>query len=255
MKTLSLYVPKDTVIHQIDPITKLFYIVFAILVPIILPSLYTALIGMLVSFLILLMGKVFRRALAVISFVGFVLVTIVLIQGFFYVKNETVLFQIGSWVFYQEGLLYALGICFRALNIVGAFLILVLTTKPSDLIESLVRKGLSPRFGYVLSSVFQIIPQMMTTMETITDAQRSRGMETQGGLLARMKAFVPLIGPVVLSSLIDTKERSLALQVRGFNVSGPKTFLQEETQYAHGKMLRALMGVCIVIAIVWRVIG
>ncbi|RAP30359.1 energy-coupling factor transporter transmembrane protein EcfT [Brevibacillus laterosporus] len=255
MKTLSLYVPKDTMIHQIDPITKLCYIAFAVLVPIILPSLHTALIGMLVSFLILLVAKVFRRALAVISFVGFVLVTVVFIQGFFYVKNETVLFHIGSWAFYQEGLLYALGICFRALNIVGAFLILVLTTKPSDLIESLVRKGLSARFGYVLSSVFQIIPQMMTTMDTITDAQRSRGMETEGNLFARMKAFVPLIGPVVLSSLIDTKERSLALQVRGFNVSGPKTFLQEETQYPHRKILRVLMAVCVVVAIVWRVIG
>ncbi|MCM3342231.1 energy-coupling factor transporter transmembrane protein EcfT [Paenibacillus sp. MER TA 81-3] len=255
MKSMSLYVERESTVHHIDPITKLVYIAAAIALPIILPSIHTAWICMLISFVILGLGRVLTRSLPIIGFVGFILLTVVIIQGFFHVGNETVLFRLGSWPFYEEGLLFAMGITFRALNIVGAFLILVLTTKPSDLVESLVRKGLSPRIGYVLNSVFQIIPQMMSTVDTITDAQRSRGMETEGKLMTRIKAFLPLIGPVVLSSLMDTKERTLALQVRGFNVKGSKTFLNEEKMYRHGSAMRWSMLAIVIGAVIWRVIA
>ena len=64
----------------------------------------------------------------------------------------------------------------------------------------------------------------MGTMHTITDAQRSRGMETEGNLLVRIKAFLPLISPVVMSALTATRERAIALEVRGFGVKGTKTW-------------------------------
>lgn len=252
MKTMSLYVEKDSAIHRVDPITKLAYIATAIAIPIIVPSLHAAWACMLISFGLLAAGECsggagghgLRRLRAGDGSHY---------PGFFHVGNETVLFTVGTWPFYKEGLLFALGISFRALNIVGAFLILVLTTKPSDLVEALVRKGLSPRIGYVLNSVFQIIPQMMATVGTITDAQRSRGVETEGRLMTRIKAFLPLIGPVVLNSLLDTKERTLALQARGFNVPGRKTFLNEEKRYRHSGILRLAMLVIVAAALLWRI--
>ena len=62
-------------------------------------------------------------------------------------------------------------------------------------------------------------------MNTITDAQRSRGLETEGSLLTRAKAFLPLISPVVMSSLINTRERAVALEVRGFAAKQKKLTL------------------------------
>lgn len=52
---------------------------------------------------------------------------------------------------------------------------------------------------------------MSGTMNTIMDAQRSRGLETEGNLITRAKSFLPLISPVVMSSLINTRERAIAL--------------------------------------------
>ena len=71
-----------------------------------------------------------------------------------------------------------------------SFATFVLSTKPADLVEALEKSGFSKRFGYIINSVFQIIPQMTGTMSTIMDAQRSRGMETEGSLLVRAKAFI-----------------------------------------------------------------
>jgi energy-coupling factor transport system permease protein len=254
LKTLSLYQEKDTVVHQVDSISKILYIIISIAIPIILPYQTVALLCVGVSIFLLLIGKVFKKVIPLISFSMLILISIVVIQGLFKVGNKTPAFHIGNITFYKEGLLFALEICLRVINILCAFSILVLTTKPSDLIESLVRRGLSPKIGYVLASVLQIIPQMTATMETITDAQRSRGMETEGKLSVRIKAFLPLIGPVVMNSLINTRERSMALEVRAFNSRSKKTFLNEEHNNSYNKIIKIILGLLLLMAVVWRVL-
>lgn len=255
MKALSLYQEKDTIIHKIDSITKILYIIVSIAIPIIIPDRIVALSVLLVSIALLLIGKVLKKVIPLISFSMIVLLSIIIIQGLFKAGNKTPLFHVGNITFYKEGLLYALGICIRVINILCAFAILVLTTKPSELIESLVRRGLSPKIGYVLTSVLQIIPQMTGTMETITDAQRSRGMETEGKLMVRIKAFFPLIGPVVMNSLISTRERSMALEVRAFNSRAKKTFLNEETDAKYNLFIKIVIILLLILAVVWRIMG
>ena len=67
-------------------------------------------------------------------------------------------------------------------------------------------------------------------MNTIMDAQRSRGLETDGNLITRAKSFLPLISPVVMSSLINTRERAIALEIRGFEAGQKKTYLRKENE-------------------------
>ncbi|WP_409304242.1 energy-coupling factor transporter transmembrane component T family protein [Peribacillus sp. SCS-155] len=253
MNSISLYTERKSFVHDIDPITKLFYILFSILIPIILPSFTISFICMGISIVLLALAKVFRKSLPIFGFVFLVLVTIVIIQGLFMPGNKTAVFGAGPFTLYREGLLYGFRITLRVIGIVAAFMILVLTTKPSELVESLVRRGMSPRIGYVVISVFQIVPEMMAAMGTITDAQRARGMETEGRLLVRIKAFLPLLGPVILGSLINTKERAMALEVRGFNARTPKTFLYEEKKFRHSKMLQSLLVLLILSAAAWRI--
>lgn len=135
-----------------------------------------------------------------------------------------------------------------------SFAILVLTTSPSELVEELEKKGFSPKFGYIINSVFQIIPQMTGTMNTISDAQRSRGMETEGSLLTRAKAFLPLISPVVMSALTSTRERAIALEVRGFGGSAKKTYLYSHPYSKADHILKALSILAVVVTLVLRVI-
>ncbi len=252
LETLSLYVEHDSLVHRVDPISKLLYILAAVAIPIILPVLTTALMVLLASIVVLLLGRILKKVIPLISVIVFVLLTILVIQGLFKAGNVTPLFGLGSLIFYKEGFYYALGVSLRVINIMLAFAILILTTKASDLFETLVRRGLSPRIGYVLSSVLQIIPQMQNTVGTITDAQRSRGLETEGSLAVRVKAFFPLIGPVVMSSLSQTRERSMALEVRGFSARVKKSFLSEEIRKPYHKFIQWGLVVLMVLALVLR---
>jgi energy-coupling factor transport system permease protein len=187
------------------------------------------LVCLLINIVILLIGRVLKRLIPFLGVNIFVLISVVIIQGLVMPGNRTLLFQIGPFHFYQEGLDYATILCLRVLNVLCAFAVLVLTTKPSDLIESLVERGLTPKLGYILSAVLQIVPQLMAAMEKIIDSQRSRGMETEGSLRVRIKAYLPLLMPVVLSSLTNIKEQAMALEVRGFNSPIKKSFLNKQS--------------------------
>ncbi len=255
MKSISLYQDKNTIVHKINPINKILYIIAAISIPFILSSKMAAIIFVLVSLVSLILGKVLKKTIPIISFSMIIILTVIIIQGLFRAGNKTPVLYLGKIVFYKEGLLFALGIGLNVINILLSFSILVLTTKPSDLIESLVKIGLSPKIGYVLSSVFQIIPQMTATMETITDAQRSRGLETEGKLSVRIKAFIPLISPVVMNSLVVTKERAIALEVRGFTSQAKKSFLNDQEESNGNNILKYVIIAIFILSIVWRVVA
>lgn len=225
MKSISLYVDNDTYLTRMHSFTKLCYILTAITVSLVSGKLWMFGVFIGISMILLISGKVMKKTFPLIVFSFTILLAIFIIHGLFHNGNTTILFSIGPAHFYKEGILYATKIGLNILNILFSFAIFVLTTKPSVFVEDLERIGISTKFGYIVTSVFQIVPQMSGSMNTIIDAQRSRGMETEGNLLTRMKSFIPLISPVVMSSLINTRERAIALEVRGFSYQAKKTYL------------------------------
>nr|WP_314458824.1 energy-coupling factor transporter transmembrane component T [uncultured Clostridium sp.] len=253
MKSISLYVDKDSYLTRLHPFAKMVYILAAISVPLIGGALWMYGLFLVISLGLLISGGILKKVFPLIAFSFTIIITIFLIHGLFNKENSTILFRIGTLTFYQEGLLYACRIGLNILNMLLAFAAFVLTTRPADLVDDLEQIGFSPRFGYMITSVFQIIPQMMGTMNTILDAQRSRGMETEGSLFTRAKAFIPLISPVVSSSLINTRERAIALEVRGFGSKNKKTFLREHRLLGRDKRFMILMVLFIAASAVWRV--
>ena len=254
MKSISLYVDKDTYLTRMHPFTKLCYIFTAIVASLVAGKLwaFAAFIG--ISLVMLISGKIIRKVFPLIAFSFTILITIFLIHGLFNHENATLLFAAGPLKFYQEGMLYALRISLNVLNMLLAFAVFVLTTRPVELVEDLERIGFSPKIGYVVSSVFQIVPQMSGTMNTIMDAQRSRGLETEGSLLTRAKSFLPLISPVVMSSSINTRERAIALEIRGFEAGQKKTYLREDKMKNSDRIWCVILLLLIIAAIAIRIL-
>lgn len=254
MKSISLYTDNGSWLTKLHPFTKLFYLVAAIVVPLISGHLSLFLCTIFLSIVLLKSAGLVHKAFPLLVFSFTIILTVVLIQGLFNQKNVHVLFSLGPLHFYKEGLLYAARIGLNILNMLLSFAILVLTTNPSELVEELEKKGFSPKFGYIINSVFQIIPQMIGTMNTISDAQRSRGMETEGNLRTRMKAFLPLISPVVMSALTSTRERAIALEVRGFGGSAKKTYLYTHPYSKTDRIVKGLSLFAIILTLVLRLI-
>ncbi|MEG2775016.1 MAG: energy-coupling factor transporter transmembrane component T, partial [Acetivibrio sp.] len=101
---------------------------------------------------------------------------------------------------------------------IGAFWLTSKTTDTSRMVSALERVGLTGYVGYLILATINVIPQMQKRMAVIKNAQNARGLETEGSLKKRVKAFLPLIGPVIMSSLMDAQERGMTLELRGFTI-------------------------------------
>ncbi len=97
------------------------------------------------------------------------------------------------------------------------------TTLADDLLESLIARGASHRISFVVLSAVQMVPRMQERAGSILEAQQARGLSLEGSFVRRIRALVPLIGPVVLGSLVDVRERTFALEARGFGARPSRT--------------------------------
>ena len=129
----------------------------------------------------------------------------------------------------------------RILVVVSSFILFALTTRPDTLMLSLVQRGVPGGLAYIIVATIQLVPRIRARAASILDAQRARGLETTGSLRRRLSALVPLVVPLVLSSLVDVEERALAIEARAFNHPGPKTSLIEITEAGWERPARWLL--------------
>lgn len=152
-------------------------------------------------------------------------ISALLVNLFFFPGGQTVLFRLGPITATAEGSALALEILVRILAIAGAVTLFYLTTDPRDLTLDLERRGVSSRVAFVANASVQTVPAMLERANTITAAQRARGLDTEGSFLRRLRGIVPIVGPTIIGSISDVEERTMALEARGFTRPGRRTLL------------------------------
>ena len=94
---------------------------------------------------------------------------------------------------------------------------------------------------------------MVERANIIASAQRARGLDTEGSVRARLRGLLPLAGPVVLSSLTEVEERSLALEVRAFGKPGRRELLWRMPDSTAQLAVRAILVLALIAAIGGRI--
>jgi energy-coupling factor transport system permease protein len=178
-----------------------------------------------------------------------------LVNLFFYPGAYEVLLRIGPLTATAEGLGFALEILARILAISGAVTLFYLTTRPADLVVDLERRGVSPRVGFVANASVQTVPAMVDRAQQITASQRARGLDTEGSVWRRVRGILPIVGPVILGSIAEVEERTMALEARGFTRPGRRTLLWAPPDSAGEAVLRWALLLALVVLIVARVAG
>jgi energy-coupling factor transport system permease protein len=96
---------------------------------------------------------------------------------------------------------------------------------------------------------------MVERAGVIGSAQRARGLDTEGSFRARLRGVLPLAGPVILSSLTEVEERSLALEVRAFGRPGRRHLLWQIPDSTGQLVARFGMVAAFIGVVVLRVTG
>lgn len=219
------YMPGDSFIHRLDPRAKLlasFYFIGIIF-----------LANNWQTYLLLAIFTLFAVSLSKVDMKFFIRGIRPLIWLILFTVALQVLFTSGGEVYWhwgifnitQFGVLNGLFIFCRFVLIIFMSTLLTLTTPPlelSDAIEYLLRPLKVVRFpvheiSLMLSIALRFVPTLMDETEKIMNAQRARGVDFgEGSLVQKMKAIIPLLIPLFVSSFNRAEDLATAMEARGY---------------------------------------
>ena len=180
------------------------------------------------------------------------LIAIFIIQSIFLPSGE-VLLKIGIISVYKEGLFKAIILTSRITAFVSILTLLILITPAKDFTIALEKKGLNSKAAFILLLSLQMIPEMKKQANVIMNSQKSRGVETEGNILVRAKALIPVFIPLVLSSIVNTEEKAITLEARGFSIGEKRTILDDIKETEYDKKVKIFLMVFLILCIIWRV--
>jgi len=242
---LLSYVERDSYIHNLNPLTKLLALFCIVILVFALPGFIYNLIMFLIVVPLAFIAKVNWTVFRTLRFLTILLVIIFVIQGFFYPLAKVPLLVLPfGFTLWEDGLVNAAVICSRLLAMAVYGFLFVLTTHPGDLVSAL-RKVRSFRipfsFGYIIISTLQVIPRVQLQIATIIEAQKSRGLETKGNLINRLRSYIPLVGPLFSGGVQQAIERSMALEARAFSAETEKTNYRTTVMGFNDKLIMVLL--------------
>ncbi|GKQ43438.1 ABC transporter permease [Companilactobacillus sp. RD055328] len=162
-------------------------------------------------------------------------------------------YQIASLKISIEGIVSGLYMSGRMLSLGSSLILFFEITSTQDIVANLKNTGVNPKVTYVMLASLQMIPEMKKQSNTIMEAQQSRGIETTGNIITRLKALIPSVTPLVLSSILNTEEKALTLEARAFTIKGPKTSLHKIYKKRSDKNIFWICLLIILILIIMKV--
>ncbi len=221
--TLGQFFPGKSVIHRLDPRTKLIFLV-AYIVALFLASNWIS-YGVLLVFLVLVIQtstvpwksffKGMKPLLLILVFTG--------LLNLFFTTGETPL--VDWWIIriYPEGIVRAVFMLLRILMLVMGTFLLTYTTSPIALTDGL-EALLSPlkaikvpvhELAMMMCIALRFIPTLIEETDKIMAAQKARGADFESGsLLDRVKALVPILVPLFISAFRRADELATAMECR-----------------------------------------
>jgi len=140
-------------------------------------------------------------------------------QGVQIYKTRNVLWEgIGRFTLTKEQLFYEFNVFLKYITIIPPAILLIVCTHPSEFSASLNRIGVPYTAAYSVNLTLRYIPDIQRDFETISQAQQARGLELsrKASWIKRLKRTVPLLLPLIFSSLDRIDVISRAMELRGF---------------------------------------
>lgn len=233
--TFGQFFPGESFIHKLDPRFKILLVFFLIIVIFLSTNFYT--LGLLLVFTLILLLvtkiplKVYLKSLKPVLF--FIILTSIL--NVFYIKGETLLFKFSIFNIYLEGLEKAAFVSIRIMMLILISSILTYTTSPTlltDAIESLLKPiaklGVDTHtFAMMMTIALRFIPTLIEETDKIMSAQKARGADmSTGSLMKRIKAVLPILIPLLISSVRRARELADAMECRCYHGGKGRTRLK-----------------------------
>ncbi len=228
----TLYIPGNSFLHRLDPRTKMVWMICTMVSVFVLfnPIVPIIMILILVAALYAAVGtQLFKNAL--VAFLPVVILTVSLTHGFANPAGKTPILISGAPItlpFFGsmkwEGLYFGVLLSLRISATFFASIILVLTTKPQDMVSAIAKLGVPYQYASFFGMSLQMIPIMQEEASIIVQAQRARALR-ENSLWEKIQALVPLFVPLAVGSMQRAETTAMVLEARAFGAREKRTEL------------------------------
>ncbi len=203
------FLHKNTLLHRLDPRSKLFMILTYTILAFTFKSLILMTILLLSTIPLLLIANITSQFIKGIKGLYFVIFFILII-------NTNTLS--GS---FNKSLITII----RLMVLMIIFSIYFQTTLPEDITQSLILLHVPYSTAFSLSLSFRFVPTMAQETEVVMNAQKSRGHRIQeGGMIQQIRNLFPLLIPLLMNSIRRAYHVAEALETRAFGVKKVPNF-------------------------------
>ena len=234
--TLGQYFPGNSLVHRLDPRTKLMAVTLYIVALFLADFFVTYAIMLLVLALAITISKVpLRSILRGLKPILFIAIFTALLN-LFYTSGEHVLVKFWVFTITLEGVFNAFFMVVRIMMLIAGTFLLTYTTSPillTDGLESLLsplKKLHIPihELSMIMSIALRFIPTLIEETDKIMSAQRARGADFESGnLMQRAKALIPLLVPLFISAFRRADELAVAMECRCYHGGEGRTRLRQ----------------------------
>lgn len=233
--TLGQYFPSNGVLHKLDARTKILFLIGFIVLIFCSFNFYALGLVAAFTFVTVLLSKVpvnmFLKSLKTIILI--VLITSVL--NLFYGSGEPI-FE--WWIFSitLNGIFNAIFVTVRIICLVIVSSALTFTTSPTDMTDGLERlmKPLTVfhisvhEIAMMMTIALRFVPTLLEETDKIMSAQKARGADMESGnLVKRIKALIPVLVPLFVSSFRRAYDLAMAMECRCYRGGKGRTRLKQ----------------------------
>ncbi len=236
--TFGQYYDSGSPLHKIDPRVKIVLMILFIVFIFISQNFVSLLFAAICVILTVVLSRVpvkmylknMKAILPVLIFTGII--------NLFYGNTGTVLVSFWRFTITTDGLYKSLFMALRIALLIFISSVLTYTTTPNDLtdaIESLLSplrflglKSAVHTLAMMMTIALRFIPTLVEEAEKIMNAQKARGADLEnGGLIDRVKALIPILIPLLISSVRRAYELAEAMECRCYNGGEGKTRMKQ----------------------------
>ncbi len=221
--SLGRYYPADSLLHRLDPRTKLLGVIIFMVLIFLAQSVTAMLLLAALTIVLIVMSKVpLKQVLSGLKPILFILIFAFVLNIFTGTGKE--LLKLGPLTITDQGVFTAIRMAVRLmLLIMNTTLLLTLTTTPV-MVADAMEKLLNPlrRFGFpahemamMMSIALRFVPTLLEETEKIMKAQSSRGADYDtGGLISKAKGLVSVLIPLFVSAFKRAEDLATAMEAR-----------------------------------------
>ena len=229
--TIGQYYPVESVVHRLDPRTKLFGTLIYII------SLFFADNLLCYAVATVFLAMAVRASRVPFKFIvrglkAIVFLLLISISFNLFLTPGDVLIQIWKLTITYQGLKMAIFMVVRLIYLIVGTSLMTLTTTPNNLTDGL-EKGLGflkvikvpvHEIAMMMSIALRFIPILIEETDKIMKAQMARGADFENGsLIKRAKAMVPILVPLFVSAFRRANELAMAMEARCYHGSEGRT--------------------------------